>query len=130
MPPSRLPPALLGRLTPAVLRELGSDELRFYVDHLEPRPRGEPPSLRDVERAALMRRRELGITPQTWEEVEAALGWLDALVALIVVDRNREHPRTPVRNPGGLLRDLARRRRAGTLDLDASVMGAWRRAAS
>ena len=127
---SALPPALLARLTPAVLRELGSDELRLYVDHLEPRPPGQPPTLRDIERAALMRRRELGITPQAWEEIEDALGWLDALVALIVVDRNQGHPRTPVRNPGGLLRDLARRRRAGTLDLAASVMGAWRRGAS
>jgi replication initiation protein RepC len=126
-PLSRLPPALLDRLTPAVLRELGSDELRLYVDHLEPRPHGAPPTLRDVERAALMRRREMGITPAAWEEVEAALGWLDALVALVVVDANREHPKTPVRNPGGLLRDLARRRRAGTLDLAASVMGVWRR---
>jgi replication initiation protein RepC len=74
-----------------------------------------------------MRRRELGITPQAWEEAEAGLGWLDALVALVVVDRNRGHPKTPVRNPGGLLRDLAWRRRAGTLDLAASVMGVWRR---
>ena len=75
-----------------------------------------------------MRRRELEIAPATWEDVEAALGWLDALVALVVVDRNRRHPKTPVRNPGGLLRDLARRRRAGTLDLAASVMSVWRRA--
>ena len=124
---SALPPALLATLTPAVLRDLGSDDLRLYVDHLEPRPPGEPPSLRDIERAALMRRREMGITPHAWEEIEAALGWLDALVALVVVDRNRDHPRTPVRNPGGLLRDLARRRRAGTLDLAASVMGVWKR---
>ncbi len=116
------------RLTPAMLHELGSEELRLYVDHLEPRPPGQPPTLRDVERAALMRRREMEITPAAWEDVEAALGWLDALVALIVVDRNRRHPKTPVRNPGGLLRDLARRRRAGTLDLAASVMGVWRRA--
>ena len=129
VPPSRLPPALLGRLTPAVLHELGSEELRLYIDHLEPRPPGKPASLRDVERAALMRRRDLGITPEVWEEAEAALGWLDALVTLIVVDRNRGHPRTPVRNPGGLVRDLARRR-VGTLDLAASVMGVWRRAAS
>ena len=55
------------------------------------------------------------------------MGWIDALVALVVIDRNRDHPTAPVRNPGGLLRDLARRRQAGTLDLGASVMGVWRR---
>ena len=122
---TQLPPAVLRRLTPRALRDLGSQELRLYVDHLDPHPG--PPTLRDLERAALMRRRELAITPQTWEEVEASLGWLDALVALIVVDANRTHPTAPVRNPAGLLRDLARRRRAGTLDLGASVMGLWRR---
>ena len=122
---TRLPPAILRRLTPRALRDMGSQELRLYVDHLDPH-RG-PPTLRDVERAALMRRRELAITPQAWEEIEASLGWLDALVALIVVDANRTHPTAPVRNPGGLLRDLARRRRAGTLDLGASMMGLWRR---
>ena len=124
-PATQLPPAILRRLTPRALCDLGSQELRLYVDHLDPHPG--PPTLRDVERAALMRRRELAITPRTWEEVEAALGWLDALVALVVVDANRTHPTAPVRNPAGLLRDLARRRRAGTLDLSASVMGLWRR---
>ena len=124
-PPTRLPRALAARLTPALLRELGSEELRLYVDHLDPHPG--PPTLRDIERAALMRRRELGVLPAVWEEAEHALGWLDALVALIVVDTNRDHPTAPVRNPAGLLRDLARRRRAGTLDLGASVMGLWKR---
>lgn len=130
VPPSRLPPAVLARLTPAALREMASEEMRLYVDHLDPRPPGRPPSLRDLERAALMRRREMGVSPALWEEAEAALGWLDALVALVVVDANRQHPTAPVRNPAGLLRDLARRRRAGTLDLGASVMGLWKRTAS
>lgn len=124
-----LPKRVAARLTPALLRELGSEEMRLYVDHLDPRPPGAPPTLRDVERAALMRRRELEVPPALWEEVEAAMGWLDALVALVVVDANRRHPTAPVRNPAGLLRDLARRRRAGVLDLAASVMGLWRRRA-
>ena len=122
-----LPPGVAARLTPALLRELGSEEMQLYVDHLD--PHAGPPTLRDVERAALMRRRELGLSPALWEEIEAAMGWLDALVALVVVDANRRHPTAPVRNPAGLLRDLARRRRAGALDLGASVMGLWRRRA-
>ena len=125
VPPSRLSPALLRRLTPRSLRDLGSEEMRLYTDGLE--PPGTPVTLRALERAAFLRRRELGITPRTWEEAETTLGWLDALVALVVVDRNRTHPTAPVRNPGGLLRDLARRRRAGALDLGASVMAIWRR---
>lgn len=124
-PPSRLPLALLSRLTPAALREPESDELRLYVGHLD--PHGGPLTLRDLERAALMHRRELKIMPEVWGKDEAALGWFDALVALIVVDANRDHPKTPMRNPGGLLRDLAHGRRAGTLDLAASVVGTWKR---
>lgn len=108
-----------------MIRDLGSEELRFYADGME--APGRPVTLRAVERAALLRRRDLGITPALWEEVEESLGWIDALVALIVVDRNRTHPTNPVRNPGGLLRDLARRRRAGALDLGASVTGVWSR---
>lgn len=125
IPPSRLPAALLDRLTPRVIRDLGSEELRFYTDGME--APGRPVTLRTVERAALLRRRDLGITPALWEEIEESLGWIDALVALIVVDRNRTHPTNPVRNPGGFLRDLARRRRAGALDLGASVTGVWSR---
>ena len=124
-----LPRRVAVRLTPVVLRELGSEEMKLYVDHLDPRAPGKPPTLHDVERAALLRRRELEVSPALWEEVETALGWLDALVALVVVDANRTHPTAPVRNPAGLLRDLARRRRAGVLDLGASVMGLWRRRA-
>ena len=125
VPASRLSPALLRRLTPCALRDLGSEDLRLYADNLE--PPGTPVTLRTLERAALLRRQDLGIGPEAWEEAEASLGWIDALVALVVVDRNRDHPTNPVRNPGGLLRDLARRRRAGTFDLGASVMGIWRR---
>ena len=124
-PPTSLPPTLARRLTPRTLRAMACEELRLYIDHLDPHEG--PPTLRDVEHAALMRRRDLGIAPEAWDEAETSLGWLDALVALIVVDRNRTHPTIPVRNPGGLLRTLARRRRAGTLDLAASVMGVWKR---
>ena len=122
IPPTRLPPAVARRLTPALLREMASDEMRLYVDHMG--GHGGPPTLRDVERAALMRRRELEIAPEAWEAAEAALGWLDALVALIVVDRNRAHPRSPRTQPR---RPAARPRAAGgktgTLDLAASVIG-------
>lgn len=129
-----------GRLSPAMLRAMASEEMRFYLDHLEPGggwrregggPAGEATDrgfLGVLEAAGRLRREELGIAASAWDEAERALGWLGALVALVVVDANRAHPTAPVRNPGGLLRDLARRQRAGTLDLGASVMALWRRA--
>ena len=126
---SRVRPDVLQRLSPRVLRDLGSEEMRLYVDHLRPGPgRGAaPPTLGAIEDAARLRRGELGITARLWDEVERSLGWFDALLALIVVDANHRHPTAPVRNAPGLLRDLARRGRAGTLDLGASVHAIWRR---
>ena len=126
---SRIHPDVLQRLSPRALRDLGSEELRLYVDHLRPGPDGSaaPPTLGAIEDAARSRRAELGVTAQLWDEVERSLGWFDALLALIVVDANHRHPTAPVRNAPGLLRDLARRGRAGTLDLGASVQAIWRR---
>ena len=126
---SRIRSDVLRRLSPRVLRDLGSEEMRLYVDHLRPGPDGEatPPTLGAIEDAARLRRDELGITARLWDEVERSLGWFDALLALIIVDANRVHPTAPVRNAPGLLRDLARRDRAGTLDLGASVQAIWRR---
>ena len=129
---SRIRPDVLRRLSPRALRDLGSEEMRLYVDHLPSGPgRGAaPPTLGAIEDAARLRRGELGITARLWDEVERSLGWFDALLALIIVDANRQHPTAPVRNAPGLLRDLARRGRAGTLDLGASVHAIWRREAA
>ena len=129
---SRIRPDVLRRLSPRALRDLGSEEMRLYVDHLRPGPGGgaAPPTLGAIENAARLRRGELRITARLWDEVERSLGWFDALLALIVVDANHRHPTAPVRNAPGLLRDLARRGRAGTLDLGASVHAIWRREAA
>lgn len=76
--------------------------------------------------AQARRVRGLRVTSEACGEVEAALSRLGALVTLIAVDADRKHPRMPVRGPGGPPRDPARRR-AGTRDPAAPVMGVRRR---
>ena len=56
-----------------------------------------------------------------------AMGWLRAMLAVIVIDRNRAHPTTPIQNCGGALRAFTRRHRQGELDLRASIFGIWGR---
>ena len=71
----------------------------------------------------LFRLHELEISRTADEEAQEAMGWRRALLAVAVIDRNREHPVTPIRNPGGALRALTRRHQVGALDLMASVWG-------
>jgi replication initiation protein RepC len=112
-------------LTPQALRDLATEELRIYIDGGQ--EDGRPRTMSDVERAVAMRLRELGINPSAYEETQDAIGWFDAMLAVIVIDRNRSHPATPIRNPGGTLRAFVRRARAGELNLAASVFGIWAR---
>ena len=109
-------------------RERGDAALRRPPALGAKRGRGNPQPGRDRGRRAAEAGRTRGHGPALGRG-RASLGWFDALLALIVVDANHRHPTAPVRNAPGLLRDLARRGRAGTLDLGASVHAIWRREA-
>ena len=52
----------------------------------------------------------------------AVKGWI-AFLALLVIDRNRFHPVTPVINPGGALRAFTDRARRGELNLTRAILG-------
>ncbi|MYI68656.1 MAG: hypothetical protein F4103_07905 [Boseongicola sp. SB0673_bin_14] len=67
--------------------------------------------------------RELGTSISAWHEACDAMGPPLAFLALIVMDRNRFHPKSPVLNPGGVLRAFTARAREGRLDLARSVAG-------
>ena len=71
--------------------------------------------------------RELGINVSAWLEACDVMGDGMAFLSLLVIDRNRFHPVTPVRNPGGALRAFTRRARHGQLDLGRAVLGIWER---
>ena len=115
----------IGCLTVAKLRDLASEDLRLYIDHA---PGGDgTPTLSDIEWAVLQRLRDLGINPSAFEEASEAMGWLRAMLSVMVIDRNRAHPSKPIRSCGGALRAFTRRYRQGGLDLRASIFGIWGR---
>jgi replication initiation protein RepC len=83
--------------------------------------------MRDFTLAAIRRLPELGVNPSAWEEAAEAMGDEAATLAVLVIDANRDHPTAPVRKPGGLLRAMARRQRAGELNLLGSLIGLMER---
>ncbi len=77
----------------------------------------------DFLKAAAMRVPELGINETAWAEALDTLGAETAALAVLVIDANRDHPTTPVRNPGGLLRSMTARHRRGALNIAGSLIG-------
>ena len=69
----------------------------------------------------------LGINRSAWIEACHVLGRFEAALAVLILDRNRLHPMTPVHSPGGALRGMIAKARAGDLNLDASLFGILRR---
>jgi replication initiation protein RepC len=114
----------LERLTPRALRSIASEELRLYLDA---EAQGREPRMRDFTLAAIRRLPELGVNPSAWEEAAEAMGDEAATLAVLIIDANRDHPTAPVRKPGGLLRAMTRRQRAGELNLLGSLIGLMER---
>ncbi|MBM9595044.1 replication initiation protein RepC [Roseitranquillus sediminis] len=102
-------------VTVGLLRQIATPELDFYLEGLDCR------SIADAERATMFRLRELEISTSTYEAARRELGAAAAVLAIAVIDRNRSHPKTPVRYPGRVLHAMTDRCRHGALDLAASV---------
>lgn len=62
---------VLANLDVDELRDLNSDELKFYIEHLGPE---NDRSMSAIETAVLMRLRELGINNTAFEDVVATMG--------------------------------------------------------
>lgn len=69
----------------------------------------------------------LGIHHSAWQEALDVMGAELAVLALIILDRNRFHPDHPVKSPGGALRALTRRAIAGEMHLDRAIWAIWAR---
>ncbi|MEM1265157.1 MAG: replication initiation protein RepC [Pseudomonadota bacterium] len=105
---------------PARLAALASPEFR---DVLEMLGASDAPTETALLIAAQDRAHHLAIAPSAWSEAIETMGRLRASIAVLVIDANRRHPKTPVRSPGGLLRDLTRRHARGGLNLAGSLIG-------
>ena len=107
----------LACLSVAKLRDLASDDLRFYIDHAP--GGGGPTTISDIDWAVLQRLRDLGINASAFEEAVEVMGWLRAMLSVMVIDRNRgpSDPADPQlrRRAAGLhqARPLRRTRPAG-----------------
>lgn len=69
----------------------------------------------------------LGINYSAWRGACGAMGRHAAALCILVLDANRDHPQTPVRNPGGFLRGMIRAQKRGNLNLTGSLIGLQRR---
>ena len=114
--PPPLSPSLAARLTERDIRAIASDDVAFWLDAGIAWPDALPHILR-----------ELGVNVSAWHDACDALGEPVAFLALLVIDRNRFHPKTPILNPGGALRAFTRKARLGELDLTRSLLGIWER---
>jgi replication initiation protein RepC len=102
--------------------DVASDE---FVEHIKPSAASDPYA--DLVRAAIARCPELGIGRFAWLKSTAVMGEIAAAVAVIIIDRNRTHPLIPVVNPGGVLRGMADKAKAGDLHLHRSIYAILKR---
>lgn len=116
---------LFARFKPGAIAAALSEEARFYLDAF----RAGAPTIPDFLKVAAMRVPELGINETAWVDALDTLGAETAALAVLVIDANRVHPTTPVRNPGGLLRSMTARHHRGGLNIAGSLIGLLARAA-
>jgi len=65
----------------------------------------------------------LGVSSHAWHKALEVLGPSKAALALVVLDRNRDHPMRPVISVGGALVGMVRKAEQGTFNLAPSIFG-------
>ncbi|NSX56887.1 replication initiation protein RepC [Parasulfitobacter algicola] len=80
-----------------------------------------------VVEAAAARIAPLGINISAWDAACNRMGRIGAAVCVLVLDANRDHPTSPVRNPGGALRGMVKQFNRGKLNIIGSLIGLHRR---
>ena len=70
---------------------------------------------------------DLGIHKSAWGEACAEIGRLGAAICVLIIDQKQDVPESRVRNPGGYLRAMSRRAKAGELNLHGSIFGLLKR---
>ena len=115
-------------LTPENLYDVAGDGLRMMLD--AGRDRNRPLRDRDIIEAAWRLLPMLDIHPSVWFEGQSTLGDHGLALCLLLVDAGRDHPTYPVRNPGGLMREMIRRAKVGTLNIGGSLVSLTKRRAN
>lgn len=112
-------------LTLKTLFNLCSDDMQMQIMISQ----GDRPNLdeRDFINAAIDRLQPLGIHPTAYRDATDQMGEIEAMLCVLLIDRNRFHPVTPVLSPGGALRAMTRRHAHGDLHLLQSLFGLMKR---
>jgi len=108
-------------LSPHRLFWLSSEEMRFYITHHQGTKAA--PSAMDFVQASIDRLGGLGINRSAYMAAQEQMGDMATALCILIIDRNRFHPETPIRNPGGALRSMAKRHAAGALNIVGSLIG-------
>lgn len=109
------------KLTPQRLFWLSSEEMRFYITHHQ--GQRATPTAMDFIQASIDRLGELGINRSAYNAAQEQMGDMRTALCILIIDRNRFHPETPIHNPGGVLRAMTKRDAAGVLNLIGSLIG-------
>ena len=109
------------KLSPQRLFWLSSEEMRFYISHHQDQRAA--PSAMDFIQASIDRLGELGINRSAYFAAQEQMGDMATALCILIIDRNRFHPETPIRNPGGVLRAMTKRHAAGVLNIVGSLIG-------
>jgi len=107
-------------LTPENLYAIAGDGLRMMLDARQ--QKNGPLRERDIIEAAWRLLPVLDIHPSVWFEGQSTLGDHGSALCLLLVDAGRDHPTYPVRNPGGLMREMIPRAKAKRLDINAGLV--------
>lgn len=110
-PPPAISPARI-RMTEQDIRDLASDDMALWLDATE-----------DWQDALPHILRHLGVNTSAWHDACDAMGPPLAFLALVIIDRNRFHPDSPVLKPGGALRAMTQAAREDRLNLAGSILG-------
>ncbi|WP_162804709.1 replication initiation protein RepC [Tritonibacter mobilis] len=116
------------QLAPMRLFYLCTEEMQLQVQISQgDRPY---PDERDFTNAAIDRLQPLGVHPSAFRDAVNQMGDIAASLCVLIIDRNRYHPKTPIKSPGGVLRAMTRRHACGQLHLDRSLFGLMHRASA
>lgn len=118
-------PENLDWLTPDRLLGLCTDEMQTSV-MISQGDRAKPSS-QDFINGAIERLAPLGINHDAYREAVLQMGVETTTICLIIIDRNRTHPETPIKNPGGVLRAMTKRHAVGDLRVNASLIALAKR---
>jgi len=111
----------MNKLSPQRLFWLSSEEMQFYITQHQGQKA--VPSAMDFIQASIDRLGELGINRSAYFAAQEQMGDMATALCILIIDRNRFHPETPIHNPGGVLRAMTKRHAAGVLNIVGSLIG-------